>query len=220
MTGMHAAQWSVVIPVKRLRVGKSRLRAAPADDELVLAIALDTVAAARSSHGVDRLVVVTGDPTVAAATRGIGADVVRDPGGGLNAAIMAGAAAAGVAAPRAALLADLPALRGDELSAALRAIGGTSGRGYVADHTGTGTTLLGALAGIELEPRFGRDSAAAHAATGAVALDGRWPGLRLDVDTADDLAAARRLGLGPRTGRALGTTDPERGACGMIDAVC
>jgi len=207
---MHVAQWSVVIPVKRLAVGKSRLRAALADDDVVLAIALDTVAAARAAGGVDRVLVVTGDPAVAIAVRAVGAEVIVDPGGGLNAAIMAGATAAGAAVPRAALLADLPALRCEELDAALGAIGGTTARGYVADHAGTGTTLLGAAAGTPLEPRFGQGSAAAHAATGAHALDGDWPGLRLDVDTAADLAAARRLGLGPRTAQALGAGEPER----------
>jgi len=105
MTGMHVAQWSVVIPVKRLAVGKSRLRAALADDDVVLAIALDTVAAARAAGGVDRVLVVTGDPAVAIAVRAVGAEVIVDPGGGLNAAIMAGATAAGDAVPRAALLA-------------------------------------------------------------------------------------------------------------------
>ncbi len=49
-------------------------------------------------------------------------------------------------------------------------------------------------------PRFGPRSRAAHAASGAVALEvGPVPGLRRDVDTEVDLWDAGRLGLGPAT---------------------
>jgi 2-phospho-L-lactate guanylyltransferase len=34
-------------------------------------------------------------------------------------------------------------------------------------------------------------------------LTGAWPGLRCDIDTPEDLAVARRLGVGPATTRAL-----------------
>lgn len=37
----------------------------------------------------------------------------------------------------------------------------------------------------------------------ALPLRGAWPTLRRDVDTAADLAAAARLGLGPRTAALL-----------------
>jgi 2-phospho-L-lactate guanylyltransferase len=74
----------------------------------------------------------------------------------------------------------------------------------VADAGGTGTTLLTAV-GVALDPRFGRGSAAAHRAGGARELTGPWPGLRRDVDTAEDLRAAALLGLGSRTARLLGT---------------
>ncbi|HEY7173790.1 MAG TPA: 2-phospho-L-lactate guanylyltransferase [Micromonosporaceae bacterium] len=207
---MHVASWTVIIPIKAPAVGKSRLRGAPADDRVVLAIALDTVAAALASDAVARVLVVTSDEAVADAVSTLGASTVRDPaGGGLNRSIAAGAAHAGHAVARAALLADLPALRGEELTAALGAIHGTAGRAYVPDHTGTGTTLLGALPGINLDPRFGPGSADAHASSGAIRLRGDWPGLRLDVDTAADLIAARELGLGGHTSAALG--EPGRG---------
>jgi 2-phospho-L-lactate guanylyltransferase len=98
----------------------------------------------------------------------------------------------------AALAADLPALRTGDLTAALTAAG--PGRSFVADAAGTGTVLLAATSGVELEPCFGPGSAAAHAATGAVELTGDWPSLRRDVDTGAELAAAVVLGLGPRTG--------------------
>jgi 2-phospho-L-lactate guanylyltransferase len=204
MTGMAVPRWTIIIPIKRLPLGKSRLRGA-ADDDLVLAIAADTVAAAGAAQGVASVLVVTGDPVVAGACGAAGAQVVADPGTGLNAAIRHGEAHASTVGHRGALLADLPALRHAELAAALRAAAGMSPprRAFVADHTGTGSTLLVAPPGVPLAPRFGGGSAAAHAGSGAHPLSGDWPSLRLDVDTPADLDAATALGLGARTRAAL-----------------
>jgi 2-phospho-L-lactate guanylyltransferase len=77
-------------------------------------------------------------------------------------------------------------------------------RGFVPDVPGTGTTLLAAPPGVPLDPRFGPGSAAAHAASGAIRLEGDWPSLRQDVDTPADLVAAARLGLGPRSAARAG----------------
>jgi 2-phospho-L-lactate guanylyltransferase len=79
------------------------------------------------------------------------------------------------------------------------ALAGVEGRAFVADTAGTGTTLLAAAPGVPLGPRFGPDSAARHAASGATALAGAWPSLRRDVDTAADLAEALVLGVGAAT---------------------
>ena len=60
--------WTVSCPVKRLEPAKTRLRAGLTDadhERLVLAMALDTVAAALASPVVGRVVVVTGDPSLA-----------------------------------------------------------------------------------------------------------------------------------------------------------
>jgi 2-phospho-L-lactate guanylyltransferase len=97
-----------------------------------------------------------------------------------------------------ALSADLPALRPDELTAALAACG--PGRSFVIDLPGTGTTMLAAGPGVWLDPRFGVGSALAHQASGAVpvTLTG-IDSVRRDVDTAADLAQAVGLGVGPRT---------------------
>ena len=57
--------------------------------------------------------------------------------------------------------------------------------------------------GVALAPRFGTDSARRHRDSGAVELTGAWPGLRHDIDTPEDLAQARRLGLGAATARAV-----------------
>jgi 2-phospho-L-lactate guanylyltransferase len=202
-------RWSVVVPAKRLDAAKTRLApltatlsggTSAAHEELVLALLGDTVAAALASPAVGLVLVVTDDPRAAAVVTGLGARTVDDrPGRGLNAALEHGARVArtGGAGPLAALNSDLPALRAAELSDALAEAAGRP-RSFVADTAGTGTTLLAVPAG-ELDPRFGPGSAAAHTAAGAVSLTGRWPGLRQDVDTPADLAAARQLGVGPRT---------------------
>jgi len=205
--GVLGAGWVVVVPVKRLPQAKTRLRGAVPDaahERLVLAMALDTVAATLDCPDVDRVLAVTDDPLAGPALAATGAVwVPHEPSGGLNAALGHGARGAAQARALAALTADLPALRAGELSAALRSARRHAGTGplraYVADATGTGTALLAALGGAPLNPRFGPASAAAHAASGAVALHGRWPTLRRDVDTPVDLAAAVALGVGRHT---------------------
>jgi 2-phospho-L-lactate/phosphoenolpyruvate guanylyltransferase len=200
--------WSVVVPAKRLALAKTRLRpltatvpdALAAHYDLVLALLADTVEAALECPAVDAVVVVTDDPAAERVVRGLGATTVADePDGGLNPALAHGAAR--LRGPVAALSSDLPALRAAELAEALAAATDRP-RAFVADADGRGTTLLTA-AGAPLDPRFGPDSAAAHAEGGAVRLDGDWPGLRRDVDTEDDLRAAVRLGVGRSTTLAL-----------------
>ncbi|MFY1633367.1 2-phospho-L-lactate guanylyltransferase [Solwaraspora sp. WMMB335] len=221
---MREEAWSVVLPVKPLGRAKSRLRGAVPGvrhEELALALACDTLAAVLACPLVVAAVVVTPDPVAAAALAALGARTVAEPGpddepggdgpdgGGLNAAFAHGAAlAAASGASVAALTADLPALRPDDLVAALAAAGriatgqggsGAPGRSFVPDAAGTGTVLLAAVRPAALKPRFGAGSAARHAASGARRLPGDWPTLRRDVDTAADLAAAAALGLGRHT---------------------
>jgi 2-phospho-L-lactate/phosphoenolpyruvate guanylyltransferase len=199
-------QWSVVVPVKRLRLAKSRLyavgRPRPEHEELALCLALDTVAAALAAGTVRRLFVVTDDPAARAAMAAAGALVLPDePNAGLNPALAHGAAAARRRSARdgvALLSADLPALRPAELDAALAVAAGRDAA-FVADARGTGTTLLATAPGRPVTPRYGQASAAAHRAAGAVELTGDWPSLRTDVDTAADLRTAAELGLGPAT---------------------
>ena len=209
-------RWSVVVPAKRLVAAKTRLapltsalgEQLPAGHaDLVLALLADTVAAALAAPAVGLVLVVTDEPRASELVVPLGAHTVGDePDAGLNAALVHGAARARAMAggPVAALSSDLPALRPDELTAALHAAAGLP-RAFVADAAGTGTTLLAVTTG-ELAPRFGPGSAAAHTAGGAVPLDGDWPGLRQDVDTPADLHAACWIGVGPRTAGFLAAT--------------
>ena len=194
--------WTVVVPAKRLAAAKTRLqpltaRAGVDHAELVLALLADTVRAALDCPRVGSVVVVTDEPAAAGLACALGARTVADePDRGLNPALEHGARQAGGSAV-AALSSDLPALRPEELAAALTAAESLP-RSFVADGQGTGTTLLAAV-GTPLRPRFGRGSAAAHHRDGAVPLAGTWPGLLRDVDTPADLRAALDLGSGART---------------------
>ncbi|GAA0539049.1 2-phospho-L-lactate guanylyltransferase [Paractinoplanes ferrugineus] len=193
--------WTAVIPVKRLSAAKSRLRGAvpPARHaELVLAMVRDTASAVLTAEAVAELIVVTDDPEAAAAVGELGARVVPDtPAAELNAAMRFGAdEVAGLTRFRAVLAGDLPALHPEQLDEAL---GRAERRSFVADAAGTGTVLLAAGPGEPLDPRFGLGSAVAHAASGARALDGAWPGLRQDVDTPADLQRVLALGAGRHT---------------------
>jgi 2-phospho-L-lactate guanylyltransferase len=207
----------LVVPVKTLRDAKSRLRGAVAPAEpslLVLSIVLDTLVAAVQADGVRRVLVVSSDPTVAAVLVEQGFEcVLEGPVPGLNAAYRRGAALlreADAHAQIGALQADLPALRANDLAAAIKTADGR--RSFVADRQGTGTTLLLSAAGGPLDPRFGAGSAHAHATSGASPLTDGWPSLRCDVDTSEDLRTACDLGLGENTSALLGAV-----ACGPIE---
>lgn len=204
MADLQVAPWTLVIPVKRTAIAKSRLAAAYPQHrpELARAFAVDTTAAALESPLVRAVLVVTDDPVVSADATAVGARVVADlPAAGLNEALEHGAAVAAAEFPGSgvvALSADLPALRPAELTLALAAC--TADRSFVIDLPGTGTTMLAAAPGIALDPRFGVGSALAHQASGAVPIElAGIESVRRDVDTAADLAHAVQLGVGPST---------------------
>ncbi len=218
---MHAAEWSLIIPLKPLALAKSRLAAAAGEalrPSLALAFAEDTVAAALACPAVVRLTVVTDDPRAAERLAPLGARVLPDvPGRGLNAALAYGAAVVRRLVPRAAVAAvnaDLPALRPAELARVLAAADGHA-RSFLADSAGVGTTVLAAAPGVALAPAFGGRSRERHLASGAVELDPEGvASVRRDVDTGADLHAALALGVGPRTAasaRGFTTSATSRG---------
>jgi len=205
MTDNGLITWSVLMPVKVLAQAKSRLAglAGPRRGDLALALACDTVTAVLGADAVARVIVITDDQVARAALTALGALVVPDePRDGLNAALRHGAAYAAARWPAdgtAALSADLPALRPEQISRALRAAAAWP-TAFVADAAGDGTTLYTAVPGAAFRPSFGLASRARHAMGGAVelVLDG-VPGLRRDVDTPSDLRRAVTLGLGPHS---------------------
>jgi 2-phospho-L-lactate/phosphoenolpyruvate guanylyltransferase len=197
--------WSVLMPVKVLAQAKSRLAelTGPRRGEFALAVAVDTVTAVLASQAAARVIVITDDQVARDALAGLGALVVPDgPREGLNAALRHGAAYASARWPGtglAALFADLPALRPEEIARGLRAAAAWP-TAFVADAAGDGTTMYTAAPGVPFRPAFGLASRSRHAAGGAAELTlERIPGLRQDVDTPDDLRVAVALGLGPRS---------------------
>lgn len=246
--------WSLVIPVKRLSAAKSRLTPLPAGRraELALAFVRDCVTAALSAAEVAQVVVATADERAAESLAALGARIALEPREGagivigngeardsaaadaaqtrLNSAICFGAAVSRREFPRlriGALTGDLPSLRTRELSAVLNLAAAIDGRSFVPDAAGIGTTLLlGGEDGV-LDPRFGSDSRARHARSGAAELFGVGRSVRQDVDTLADLEAALRLGVGEHTAHEIGlglmqgtvrSFDPEtRGGTVLLD---
>ncbi|MCV7029012.1 2-phospho-L-lactate guanylyltransferase [Mycobacterium sherrisii] len=205
-----AGDIALIIAVKRLTAAKTRLApvfSARTRETVVLAMLVDTVTAAARVDSVGSITVVTPDEAAAAAVAQLGAHVLSDPTpqghpDPLNHAIAtAERSVAGSFANVIALQGDLPALQSQELAGAIAAAR-QHRRSFVADRLATGTAALCAFGGA-LQPQFGSDSAARHRRSGAIELTGPWPGLRCDVDTPADLAAARRLGVGPATARAI-----------------
>jgi 2-phospho-L-lactate guanylyltransferase len=200
----------LIIAVKRLSVAKTRLAPAfpaPLREAVVLAMLIDTITAASAAGGLEHITVVTPDEAAAAAATDLGAEVLEDPtpdghDDPLNNALAAAErAVAGSVRNIVVLQGDLPALQPYELDEAIAAARAHQ-RSFVADRHGMGTAALFAF-GSALDPRFGRDSSTRHRQSGALELTGAWPGLRCDIDTPEDLAVARRLGVGPATTRAL-----------------
>ena len=201
---------ALIIAVKRLAAAKTRLApvfSARTREGVVLAMLIDTLTAAGRVGSLGSITVVTPDEAAAAAATELGADVLADPtpqghGDPLNNAIATAERAVAGSFPNIVVLqGDLPALQTQELAEAIVAARHHR-RSFVADRLATGTAALFAF-GAPLDPQFGSDSSARHRRSGAIELTGAWPGLRCDVDTPDDLAAARRLGVGAATARAL-----------------
>lgn len=201
----------LIIAVKRLPAAKSRLSAlfdTPTRERIVLAMLVDTIEAALCVPMVRSVTVVTADQEAAQAASTLGAVIISDPTAPghpdpLNNAILAAYGPTSAITPNIVVLqGDLPALRPDELTGALSEATQFP-RSFVADRQGTGTVALFAF-GVPLDPRFGGDSARRHSESGASRLTGAWPGLRCDIDTPEDLAEARLLGVGVATAAVLG----------------
>ncbi|WP_310911959.1 2-phospho-L-lactate guanylyltransferase [Lipingzhangella rawalii] len=214
--------WSVVIPVKRLHRAKSRLAGLAGNRrwELALAVCLDAVRATLACRAVQRVVVVTDDHHAATALRELPraerALMITDdvPDAGLNPALRHGATIASRQDPGlgvAALSADLPALRPEELARVLAAAN-RAPRSFLADAAAVGTTLY-AVRDVDsggFTPAFGGSSRARHRGQDVVELDLRGvDSVRRDVDTPADLRAAAALGLGPVTGALLADLAPH-----------
>lgn len=190
--------WTALLPLAPIRSAKSRLRPASGTatdhEALVIALRTDTARALRASRSIVRVLVVSPDPRCLAWAAELGFETLTETETGLNGALRQAAEHAATRWPTdgvVAVVGDLPASTGRAFDAALDALGDAT-RGLVADHSGTGTTMLAARPGRPLDPQFGPGSARRHLDSGAGSLSAE-EALRWDVDTADDLAAVLRL---------------------------
>lgn len=205
-----ASDVGVIIAVKRLSAAKTRLTpvlSADTRERVVLAMLMDTISAVSGVSTVTSVTVVTPDTTAVSEVRNLSAAVLHDPTprghpDPLNNAIQEAWRSIGKSTPNVLVLqGDLPALTAAEIAGALTRAR-MNKRSFVADRHDAGTSALFAF-GCPPDPRFGPDSARRHRNSGAVELTGVWPGLRCDIDTPDDLLAARLVGLGPATSAAV-----------------
>jgi 2-phospho-L-lactate guanylyltransferase len=188
---------AALVPVKRLDEGKSRLQGVlerHALERLTLAMLADLLEALRAAPEVNRVIVLTPDPAVAAAARAAGAEALERDDGGLNPALLrAGAELAASGVQRLlVVLGDVPGALPDEIGALFHALTGLGGRGVVlAPSRDGGTAALLRAPHDAIPPRFGEDSARAHRdlarALGVPFAEVALPSLALDVDRPEDL---------------------------------
>lgn len=190
----------MLVPVKGGDRAKSRL---PFDREvrreLAVAMASDTVDAVCACPMVSRVTVLSSGSGAAGLTAPVHVLIEPEhlsPHLGLN-ELLDWAAAQLPVGPVAVVMGDLPALTPHALGQVL-GVAGAFARALVVDRHGTGTTVLTSRSPHDLRPAFGRDSAAAHEAGGARAIDAP-AGVRCDVDDLEGLRHASALGVGPRT---------------------
>ncbi|MEV8221863.1 2-phospho-L-lactate guanylyltransferase [Dietzia maris] len=212
--GSTADGWTIVVPVKALERAKSRLVPALTADgrrALVVAMAVDVLAACRETPGVARVRVVSADPRVEELASGAGAEFVDEPartdtrhGDPLNFAL--DNALADVPGPVGVVAADLPELRPEHLARILD-IAGRHPHATVTDHRGAGTTMaFWTGAPGPRVCRFGVDSAARYRDEGGavpIAAVGDLAAASRDVDVPEDLARLPGRSVGPATAGAL-----------------
>ncbi|MBO1901426.1 2-phospho-L-lactate guanylyltransferase [Leucobacter weissii] len=206
------AKWSAIVPFRGTAGSKSRLivpgSARPSENALRLAsaFAADLIEALAAARRVGSVLIVSARGGAGFASDGFDCEWILDSGKNLNTAAEAGIAAARAHHPdRGAVVlpADLPLVRGSDIDEMLDTADDHSSA-YVSDRGGTGTSALTLRPDFQGRPRFGADSAAAHRRNGFAPLpvDPAHP-VRWDIDTYDDLVAARPFGFGPRTEEVL-----------------
>ena len=178
-----------IIPVRSFHLGKQRLATTlePARREELGRALTGHVAGIVEEVGLVPLI-VTADPLVAhwAVTAGFG--TVPDPGEGLDAACAAGVTWAGLSGSAWLVIhSDLPLLLPTDLEVVVSAV--DSGREVIAPSSDGGTSVLSARAPIEFA--YGSASFHRHLTRLTEPMVVIRPGLLQDIDSPQDLTAAR-----------------------------
>ncbi|MBI3637588.1 MAG: 2-phospho-L-lactate guanylyltransferase [Candidatus Rokubacteria bacterium] len=202
------------VPVKDLVNAKQRLVSVlTADERAALARAmLVDVLTALTGAGLDAIWVVTRDAEVTTIARGLGADVLAEAENRGHTAAVAFAQAE--AKRRAAgvfvtVPGDVPCATADELRALAAMTGAPPAVALTPSRSGAGTNGV-AMTPVDAMPlRFGEPSFSDHVtAARACGLEPRvlrLPGLGLDIDAPDDLAALLAAGAGTESARLVAT---------------
>jgi len=213
-----------ILPVKSFASAKQRLAGslgAGPRQALAQAMFSDVLGSLQGASGLDGVVVVTADRAASAAASGTGAPVLVDTAeaGQSKAALIGIRHALAEGHERVVLVpGDTPLLEPGEVSSL---IADAPPVVIVPDRHGTGTNALVLSPPHVIEPSFGPDSLARHLAAAEKAGVPRRveevPGLALDVDTPDDLAALLaalelRRDLAPATRAALSRLDRAGGS--------
>jgi 2-phospho-L-lactate/phosphoenolpyruvate guanylyltransferase len=184
-----------ILPIKRFEEAKQRLRGgaggAHHTTSLAASMAERVLDALAGAERLDAVLVVTADRFAADGARQRGFEVVDEPVlAGHNAAAELGIARAlELGAARALLVpGDCPLLAADEVDGLLDRHAGP-GVVVVPDRHGTGTNALLLSPPDAIRPAFGPGSRDRHLALHPAAVVDEVPGLLLDVDTPEDLAA-------------------------------
>lgn len=198
------------VPVKDLANAKQRLMAvldASRRRELARAMLID-VLRALGDAGLDRVWVVTREPEVAAIARGLGAEPVSEAENRGHTAAVAAAQAEAVRVGARAFLTvpgDVPCLTAAEIRTLVGALAAPPAVVFTPSRSGLGTNGVALAPPAVMPLRFGEPSFDTHlAAARALGLQPRvvrLPGLGLDVDDADDLAALLAAGTDTESAR-------------------
>ena len=210
---------AAILPVKRFSQAKQRLGESVQDPlrlDLARAMVGDVLEALHACEAIERTIVVTNEPSVAAAAHEQGAIALPDTAEeGQSAAVAHGIARAQAEGIERVLCVpgDCPALHPGELEALLDAAEARREVVIVPDRHGTGTNGLLLAPPGAISPSFGVGSCERHRALAAAAgvpcrLE-RARSLLLDIDTGEDLAVLRERLAGellraPRTRTVLG----------------
>jgi 2-phospho-L-lactate/phosphoenolpyruvate guanylyltransferase len=198
-----------ILPVKRFELAKTRLaeQLRPAQRRaLAEAMVADVLSALIASPLLAGVVLVTNENSVADVGEAHGATVLADPSeSGQSAAALVGVRHALDGGYERALLVpgDCPALDASALAALLEQTAVPPAVTIVSDRHGSGTNALLLTPPDAIKPAFGPDSFERHARAAADA-GAAWsvaspPGLLLDIDTPEDLAALRAGDPGANT---------------------
>jgi 2-phospho-L-lactate/phosphoenolpyruvate guanylyltransferase len=197
------------VPVKDLVNAKQRLvRALDARErrELAQAMLID-VLRALGGAGLDRVWVVTRDPAATALARAFGAEPLAEPENRGHTAAVATAQAEAVRIGADAMLTipgDVPCVTAEEIRTLVGGLAAPPSVVFAPSRSKLGTNGVVLAPPSAMRLRFGEPSFDAHlAAARALRLPARviaLPGLGLDVDDPEDLAAL--LTAGPATGTA------------------